>query len=101
MSARHREFYIRKAGPGMTGWHDAPAAAMPDRPAGLAARCCGAAGCWAALTYGGLVILLLVRLVEWPLFGQARPVTPYITQFVCRAALRHPAAAADRSTAAR
>jgi len=41
-----------------------------------------------SLTYGGLVILLLVRLVEWPLFGQARPVTPYITQVVCRTALR-------------
>ena len=41
----------------------------------------------AVLTYGCLVLLLLVRLVEWPLFGQARPVTPYITQFVCRTAL--------------
>ncbi len=40
-----------------------------------------------SLTYSALAILLLVRLVEWPLFGQARPVTPYITQFVCRAAL--------------
>lgn len=39
-----------------------------------------------SLTYGCLVVLLLVRLVEWPLFGQARPVTPYITQFVCRSA---------------
>jgi 1-acyl-sn-glycerol-3-phosphate acyltransferase len=41
-----------------------------------------------SLTYGGLVLLLLVRLVEWPLFGQARPVTPWITQAVCRGALR-------------
>ncbi|RYI17714.1 MAG: 1-acyl-sn-glycerol-3-phosphate acyltransferase, partial [Acetobacteraceae bacterium] len=40
------------------------------------------------LTYGGLLVLLLVRLVEWPLFGQARPVTPHITRFVCRTALR-------------
>lgn len=38
------------------------------------------------LTYGCLVLLLLVRLVERPLCGQARPVTPFITQFVCRAA---------------
>ncbi|MCU0802502.1 MAG: 1-acyl-sn-glycerol-3-phosphate acyltransferase [Rhodobacteraceae bacterium] len=38
------------------------------------------------VTYGCLILLLVVRLVEWPLFGQARPVTPYITQFVCRAA---------------
>ena len=28
----------------------------------------------------------MLRLVERPLFGQARPWTPYITQFVCRAA---------------
>ena len=42
----------------------------------------------ATLTYGGLALLLLVRLVEWPLFGQARPITPYITQGVCRLALR-------------
>ena len=39
------------------------------------------------LTYACLVILLLVRLVERPLFGLARPWTPHITQFVCRAAL--------------
>lgn len=40
------------------------------------------------VTYGGLVMLLLVRLVEWPLCGAARPVTPYITQAVCRVVLR-------------
>ncbi|MGV8988796.1 MAG: lysophospholipid acyltransferase family protein [Cypionkella sp.] len=38
------------------------------------------------MTYGGLVVLLLVRLIERPLFGPARPWTPYITQSVCRAA---------------
>jgi len=38
------------------------------------------------LTFGCLVVLLLVRLIERPLFGQGRPVTPYITQFVCRSA---------------
>ena len=40
----------------------------------------------AALVFGGLAILLLVRLVERPLCGLRRPVTPYITQFVCRMA---------------
>jgi len=40
------------------------------------------------LVFGGLLILLLVRLIERPLCGVARPVTPYITQFVCRWALR-------------
>lgn len=38
------------------------------------------------LTFGCLALLLLVRLVERPLCGQGRPVTPYITQFVCRSA---------------
>ncbi len=38
------------------------------------------------VTYGGLLVLLLLRLVERPLFGPARPWTPHITQGVCRAA---------------
>lgn len=38
------------------------------------------------VTFGCLGLLLLVRLVERPLFGMARPVTPHITQFVCRSA---------------
>ena len=36
---------------------------------------------------GGLVVLLLLRLIERPLFGMKRPITPYITQFVCKSAL--------------
>lgn len=40
------------------------------------------------LVFGGLIILLLVRLVERPLCGLHRPVTPFITQFVCRNAFR-------------
>lgn len=38
------------------------------------------------VTYGGLLILLALRLIERPLFGLDRPWTPYITQAVCRAA---------------
>lgn len=38
------------------------------------------------LVFGGLIALLLMRLVERPIFGLHRPVTPYITQFVCRMA---------------
>ena len=38
------------------------------------------------LVFGCLMLLLLVRLVERPLFGAGRPWTPYITQFVCRSA---------------
>jgi len=36
------------------------------------------------LVFGCLVLLVLVRLLERPIFGQRRPWTPFITQFVCR-----------------
>lgn len=42
----------------------------------------------AVLVFGGLIVLLLIRLVERPIFGLRRPVTPFITQFVCRNAFR-------------
>ncbi|HHI69773.1 MAG TPA: 1-acyl-sn-glycerol-3-phosphate acyltransferase, partial [Rhodobacteraceae bacterium] len=35
----------------------------------------------------GLAVLLLLRLIEAPLFRPDRPITPYITQGVCRLAL--------------
>jgi len=38
------------------------------------------------LVFGGLLILLLIRLIERPLCGLRRPVTPFITQTVCRLA---------------
>ncbi len=38
------------------------------------------------VVFGGLGLLLLVRLIEAPLCGVRRPVTPFITQFVCRTA---------------
>lgn len=34
--------------------------------------------------YSGLLLLLVLRLIERPLFGQSRPWTPYITQAVCK-----------------
>lgn len=40
----------------------------------------------AGVTFGALALLLLVRLVERPVFGTTRPITPYITQGVCRVA---------------
>ncbi len=40
----------------------------------------------AVITFGCLAVLLLVRLIEKPVFGLERPITPYITQFVCRSA---------------
>ncbi|TMV13455.1 lysophospholipid acyltransferase family protein [Arenibacterium halophilum] len=38
------------------------------------------------VVFGGLAILLTLRLIERPLFGARRPLTPWITQWVCRAA---------------
>ncbi|PYG31710.1 lysophospholipid acyltransferase family protein [Pelagimonas varians] len=38
--------------------------------------------------FGGLALLLLMRLIEKPLFGMDRPLTPWITQTVCRITLR-------------
>lgn len=38
------------------------------------------------VTYGGLLALVLVRLVERPIYGLSRPWTPHITRAVCRAA---------------
>ncbi len=44
-------------------------------------------GVLGVVVYGGLAVLLAVRLVERPLCGMARPVSPWITQGVCRVAL--------------
>lgn len=41
----------------------------------------------ALAAYGGLVLLLALRLIERPLYGPERPWTPRITQTVCRTAL--------------
>ncbi len=38
------------------------------------------------LVFGGLLVLLVLRLIERPLYGLRRPLTPAITQFVCRMA---------------
>lgn len=39
------------------------------------------------VVFGSLAVLLVLRLIERPLCGPVRPVTPYITQAVCRTAL--------------
>ena len=70
----------------MSPWLDAPVPPFRVGPPGWLRVALGGL-ILGVLTYGSLVILLLVRLAEGPLFGQARPVTPYITQFVCRSAL--------------
>ena len=69
----------------MSGWLDAPYAAPRIGPAGwLRVGFRGAV--IGAITYGGLLLLLVLRLIERPLFGRARPWTPYITQAVCKSA---------------
>ncbi|MDX8348643.1 lysophospholipid acyltransferase family protein [Cognatiyoonia sp. IB215446] len=55
---------------GLTGWLRVIARAIP---LGL-------------LVFGGLLVLLAIRLIERPLCGVRRPVTPHITQVVCRLA---------------
>jgi lyso-ornithine lipid O-acyltransferase len=37
------------------------------------------------MTYAGLALLLILRAIEAPLFAPRRPVTPFVTQWVCRA----------------
>lgn len=69
----------------MTGWKEATFTRPPIGWGGWA-RVIWRGGALAALTYGCLLVLVLLRLVEKPLFGLARPWTPYITQFVCRMA---------------
>lgn len=43
-------------------------------------------GVLGTLTYGSLLVLLAVRLIERPIWGATRPLSPFVTQFVCRAA---------------
>lgn len=40
------------------------------------------------ILFGGLALHLALRLIERPLFGLRRPVTPFITQAVCKGALK-------------
>lgn len=70
----------------MSPWQRDDVPPHPEVGAGGWARAVARGAVLGMLTYSGLILLLLVRLVEWPLFGPRRPVTPFITQAVCRAA---------------
>ncbi len=71
----------------MTGWSEALAPTLRIGPAGWL-RVLWRGTLLGVLTFGGLLILLLARLVERPLCGQNRPATPAITRFVCSTGLR-------------
>ena len=77
-----------EAGPPVRHWQGPPP--PPAVRAGLAgwARVLRRGLPLGVLVFGCLGLLLLVRLVERPLCGLRRPVTPRITVFVCRTAFR-------------
>lgn len=71
----------------MTGWkEDEPPLPRPGGAGWLRVALRG--GVLGLVTYGGLALLLLLRLVEAPLFAPRRPLTPWLTQGVCRLAFR-------------
>ncbi len=72
----------------MTTWDETPAPAHAKISAAGWLRVIVRGAVLAALTFGCLALLLLARLVERPVCGAARPVTPKITKFVCRNAFR-------------
>jgi lyso-ornithine lipid O-acyltransferase len=67
-------------------WHSDPPPAVPVTALGWL-RFGLRAGVLGIVTYGGLVLLLVIRCVEWPLFGMGRPMSPRVTQMVCRMAM--------------
>jgi lyso-ornithine lipid O-acyltransferase len=69
----------------MSDWRDMPMA-LPAMGLGGWLRALGRGLVLGMITYGGLGLLLVLRLIEGPVFGQARPMTPFITQAVCKAA---------------
>ncbi|MEI4470572.1 lysophospholipid acyltransferase family protein [Frigidibacter sp. MR17.24] len=70
----------------MATWHDTPPA-VPRATARGWLRVAVRAPLLAGLTFGGLALLLALRLPERAIWGLHRPVTPWITQGVCRGAL--------------
>ena len=72
----------------MSFWPDAPEPpeSPPVGPLGWL-RVILKGGVLGLVVFGGLAVHLLVRLIEWPIFGLNRPVTPHITRAVSRAAV--------------
>lgn len=70
----------------MTDWLSAPRAPLRIGAGGWVRLVLRGAAI-GLVTYGGLLLLLALRLIERPLFGARRPWTPWITWAVCRFAL--------------
>ncbi|TCP60530.1 lyso-ornithine lipid acyltransferase [Rhodovulum bhavnagarense] len=70
----------------MTPWQGPPPPVVPQKGAGDWLRILWRGTALGIVTFGCLLLLLVVRLIERPIFGWHRPVTPFITQFVCRMA---------------
>ncbi len=71
----------------MTGWRSVPLQIMGQDGVGGTLRLFLRAGALGAVVLIGLAILLILRVLERPLFGPVRPWTPYLTQGVCRLSL--------------
>ncbi|CTQ34177.1 lysophospholipid acyltransferase family protein [Jannaschia rubra] len=67
-------------------WDDGIDPPAPRMTAGAWLRVALRGTALAMLVFGGLLLLILLRLVERPLFGLRRSVTPWITQGVCKGA---------------
>ena len=70
----------------MTTWDGAEKPKPPQFGPGDWVRVLSRGTVLGTVVFGGLALLLVLRLIERPLGGMRRPVTPYITQGVCRAA---------------
>lgn len=69
-------------------WQGAPPPPAPPITAAGWARVALRGTALGAVNFGGLAVLLAVRLVERPICGLHRPVSPTITRTVCRVSLR-------------
>ena len=71
----------------MTRWDGAPRRPAARIGPGGWLRVALRGSAMGTVVFGGLVLLLALRVLERPLFGARRPATPWITVGVCRAAL--------------
>jgi lyso-ornithine lipid O-acyltransferase len=72
----------------MTGWRAVPIQIIGQNGATAALRFGVRLAVLGAVVLAGLILLLILRIVERPVFGEVRPWTPFLTQGVCRLALR-------------